>query len=53
MFLVKVANKAAKSALRMPEFYRKRIAYAEGYAYAKKAGSTAWLRLELEKEGLL
>lgn len=32
---------------------RKRIAYAEGYAYAKKAGSTAWLRLELEKEGLL
>ena len=25
MFLVKIANKAAKSALRMPEFYRKRI----------------------------
>jgi putative transposase len=31
----------------------KRIAYAKGYAYAKKVGSTAWLRLEFEKEGLI
>jgi len=32
---------------------RRRMAYAERLAYAKAAGSTAWLRLELEKEGLL
>ncbi len=36
----------------MPE-QKKGSAYAKGFAYAKKVGSTAWLRLELEKEGLL
>ena len=28
-------------------------AYEKGLAYAKRVGSTAWLRLELEREGLL
>jgi putative transposase len=38
---------------KMKPSQREGVAYAKGYAYAKKAGSTAWLRLELEKEGLI
>ena len=38
---------------KMKSAQKKGIAYSKSLAYASQAGSTAWLKLELKKKGLL